>query len=157
MNTASAAKALGWFSIGLGAAELIAPRWLQHQLGTTRHGLFTRAFGVREVLTGVAILRNSQSSTWVWARVAGDLMDIAALSATAMKSPNRGRVGAAIAMVAAVTVVDAVVAKALQQATATRGRPGEDTPAEQSGSDAAPSRRRSQSRNASKTQSARDS
>lgn len=64
MNTSSAARALGWFSIGLGAAELLAPKWLQQQLGTSRHGLLTRAFGAREVLTGIAILRNSEASTW---------------------------------------------------------------------------------------------
>src|SRR5215207_9491171 len=76
------APKLGWFSIALGAAQLAAPGWLSEQIGVRESDdarTLQRMVGVRELMAGVGILGSSQPTPWVWARVAGDLMDLALL------------------------------------------------------------------------------
>jgi hypothetical protein len=109
-----AARALGWFSVGLGAVEIAAPEWLGEQIGVGRHPNLVRAFGLREMMAGLWLLANQKPSTGLWARVAGDAMDLTALGAAMRNSRARGRVAAAIAMVAGVTALDALYAQRLQ-------------------------------------------
>ena len=101
------ARGLGWFSLGLGAAQVVAPRALARAIGLTgtrKHGTVMRAVGVRELAAGVGILSHPQPGGWVWARVAGDAMDLALLAAG--DSRKRSRTAAAMAAVAGVTVPD---------------------------------------------------
>lgn len=50
------AKGLGWFSIGLGTAELLAPRMVANICGMPgRNTLLIRLFGLREIAAGVGI------------------------------------------------------------------------------------------------------
>ncbi len=104
------AKALGWFSIGLGAAQVLAPGRLAQLIGIrNRSGTRTlmRVMGVREIGHGVAILMNPHSSGRVWARVGGDVLDTAVLgSAMTSRHNDRGRLGGAIAAVLGVTALD---------------------------------------------------
>ena len=117
------AKALGWFSVGLGLAEIAAPRQLASLIGTVdqpRHLL--RALGVREVANGAMLLRKP-SRTWLWARVAGDIIDLALLTA-AFRSlcTNRKRLTAATAAVGAVTLVDILAAARFRGGASARDR-----------------------------------
>ena len=77
------AVALGWFSIGLGLAELVAPRQVARLIGADEDDATTHAVlmgtGVRELVCGLGLLSKSRPATWAWARVAGDVMDIALL------------------------------------------------------------------------------
>ena len=101
------ARALGWFSLALGAAQLAAPRSVARLIGVKgggRHGAVMRAVGVREVATGMGILARRRPAGWVWARVVGDAMDLALLAAAERK--RRTRVAAAAAAVVGVTVPD---------------------------------------------------
>ena len=41
--------------------------------------MLTRACGLREIGTGIGILTSKDPSPWLWARVAGDALDIAAV------------------------------------------------------------------------------
>jgi hypothetical protein len=110
----SLARCLGWFSIGLGAMEVLAPGRLARSLGMYgREGLI-QAYGAREIMTGLAILSTGDPTPWIWGRVAGDALDIATLS-TAMdeRNPRRRNVEIAIAMVAAVTAADVVCGQQL--------------------------------------------
>src|ERR1044072_5060613 len=67
------AKGLGWFSRGLGLAEVIAPKSLARLIGSEgNHTLFIRLMGLREITAGVGILTNRKPTGWMWARVAGD-------------------------------------------------------------------------------------
>jgi hypothetical protein len=50
------ARALGWFSIGLGAAEFLAPRVTARAVGMRGSEGVVKAYGAREIATGVAIL-----------------------------------------------------------------------------------------------------
>jgi len=113
-------KALGWFSVGLGIAQLLAPRAVSRTVGVNDHPMLMRACGLREVSTGVGILSQKKSSGWLWSRVAGDAMDLALL-ATAIASPRnqrqqrsqRSRVLLATAAAAGITALD-VLASARQ-------------------------------------------
>lgn len=104
------AKALGWFSIGLGAAQVLAPGRLAQLIGIRdKSGTRTlmRLMGVREIGHGVAILMKPHSSGRVWARVGGDVLDTAVLgSAMTSRHNDRGRLGGAIAAVLGVTALD---------------------------------------------------
>lgn len=115
MNARKAARALGWFSIGLGAIEVVAPGWLQRQLGVKGHSGLTRFYGMRELLAGAGILGRANPAPWVWSRVAGDALDLLTLGMGAAGSRRKGRMGLAIASVAAVTALDALVARRLSR------------------------------------------
>ena len=116
-NAERLAVGLGWFSIGLGLAELLAPQSLARTAGlrgddTTVNTL--RALGAREVASGVAILREPRSAARVWSRVGGDAMDLAVLGG-AMSSDNveHRKVATAIGAVVGVTVLDIIAARQL--------------------------------------------
>lgn len=108
------AQGLGWFSIGLGLVELLAPRSLARSLGMERHTGLIRAYGMREIATGVGILSQRDPTPWIWGRVAGDVLDLATLAmALDSDNPERANAGLALAAVAGVTVLDVVCAQQL--------------------------------------------
>lgn len=112
------ASGLGWFSIGLGVAELIAPRWVARATGLKGRHTLVRLYGVREIVTGVGILLAWDRKPWIWGRVAGDAVDLATLSRG--KRPNAA---AAMAAVAGVTALDIGTAAALHRADHLAARP----------------------------------
>lgn len=102
------AQFLGWFSIGLGSAQVSAPRLMCRLVGATDEGLarrLMRLMGVREITQGSGILVRPRPTTWVWSRVAGDALDLSLLALVAVKN-RRARTAFAIANVVAVTVPD---------------------------------------------------
>src|SRR4051794_38265301 len=102
------AQFLGWFSVGLGSAQLAAPRALCRIAGASADGLaprVMRAMGARELTQGVGILVRPRPTAWLWSRVVGDAGDLALLALTAAKN-RRVRTGFAVANVLAVTVAD---------------------------------------------------
>lgn len=111
------AKALAWFSIGLGVAQLLAPRRMSRAVGVADRPMLWRAIGAREIASGVGILTQRRSAGWLWSRVAGDMMDLALLG-TAANTPGaqRSRVAVATAAVAGITVLD--VMSSMQQSQA---------------------------------------
>ncbi|MGH7209893.1 MAG: hypothetical protein ACREF1_00325 [Acetobacteraceae bacterium] len=108
---------MGWFGIGLGVLELVAPRALSRALGMKHRAPLVGGYGVREIANGVAILAADDPTPWMWARVSGDAVDIATL-AGGIAGPRRRRGNAAIALaaVAGVTALDLVCALALSSA-----------------------------------------
>jgi uncharacterized membrane protein len=106
-RTEQLAKALGWFSIGMGLAGLLAPRAMSRAMGIPDKPMLFRAIGAREIACGVGILSQREPAPWLWSRVAGDAMDLALLGAAA-RSPtaNRNRLAMATAAVAGLTVLD---------------------------------------------------
>jgi hypothetical protein len=107
------ARALGWFSIGLGVAELASPGRVGRMIGLRNHRKIMRAFGAREIASGVGILARPNRAGWLWSRVAGDALDLAFLAA-AMRSEEsrRNRVAIATAAVAGVTTLDVMASRA---------------------------------------------
>jgi hypothetical protein len=107
------AKSLGWFSIGLGLAELFAARRLTRALGL--HGMepVVRAFGAREIASGVTTL-STEKETGLWSRLAGDALDFAVLArGLNAANPNKGYVKLAMLAVAGVTALDALAASSV--------------------------------------------
>ncbi|KFG88260.1 hypothetical protein BV98_003843 [Sphingobium herbicidovorans NBRC 16415] len=119
MDVRRASIGLGLFSIVLGVAEIAATRRIARALGNDhRAGRVTlRAFGAREMLAGAGILAAPAHSTLVWNRVAGDAMDLAALGLAARNAPRHRAIWGAIAFVASATIIDALVARALDKKT----------------------------------------
>jgi len=111
-------NALGWFSFGLGLAELMAPRQIARALGMEGKEALVRAYGAREIGAGVLCL-SIDKQAGLWSRVAGDGVDVATLLA-GMRSdnPKRDNVMLALTVVLGVTALDVVAA----QATTSRHR-----------------------------------
>jgi uncharacterized membrane protein len=112
--------ALGWLSIGLGVAQLVAPRQVARLVGIDEESdtnrLALRAIGLRELACGMGLLSHSRAALWAGVRVAGDLMDLALLgSALDARRSDRGHLLAAAAGVAAIGVIDAAMAGAARR------------------------------------------
>jgi hypothetical protein len=121
------ASGLGWFSLALGAAEFLAPGALARGLGMRGKENLIRAFGAREMITGVGILTSSDALPWMWGRVGGDALDLAALAPGLTRdNPRRAEVGLAIAAVAGVTALDVICARSLASEGSRSGRPVRD-------------------------------
>ncbi|WP_284349150.1 SRPBCC family protein [Roseisolibacter agri] len=125
----SSADFLGYFSIGLGLAEALAPKVMTRVIGVKEPDdtniATMRAMGLREIGHGLAILSNQHPEKAVWSRVAGDMLDLALLGRTMANPENdRGRTTFAIANVLAVTALDVMTARQLskQPRTATAAR-----------------------------------
>ena len=108
----------GWFSLGLGLAEMAAPGSVAQLIGMRddeRTRKLLRAFGAREIASGVGILAFAADTPgWLWARVAGDALDLTALTASLRRDDaDRARVAAGIASVAGVMVADVLCARQL--------------------------------------------
>lgn len=94
---------LGLFSVALGVAELFAPRALARMIGVRQNSAAIRAVGVREIVSGIGLLAAPRAPVWRWARVAGDLMDLALLGAG---GSDRAKSTKAAIAVLGVTAVD---------------------------------------------------
>jgi uncharacterized membrane protein len=107
-NPEQLARVLGWFSIGLGLAEVLAPRQVGRLIGVSKdRRLLLRAMGLREIASGIGILTQRKPAGWVWSRVGGDALDLALLGASINSgNPNRGRLAATTAAVAGVAALD---------------------------------------------------
>lgn len=97
------ARGLGWFSLALGAVELVAPGYITRSLGLQGKERLVRAFGAREVLAGVPTL-SVDRQVGLASRIAGDIMDIATLMpALSRHNPQRGNAFLALVAVGTVT------------------------------------------------------
>jgi uncharacterized membrane protein len=123
------ARALALFSIGLGAAELMAPRSMARLAGLPPDSTDSlQMLGAREIGHGLGILSNPSSAGWVWTRVGGDAMDISVLAAAYQsEGSDRTRVASAIAAVLGVTALDVICAGLLS------AKQTSDAPAPRSG------------------------
>jgi hypothetical protein len=105
------ARNLGWFSLGLGALEIFAPKQITRALGMEGQEALVRTYGFREVAAGMLSL-SIEKDLGLWSRVAGDGLDIATLI-PALRGDNRkkGNVATALIMVVGITVLDIVTAQ----------------------------------------------
>jgi len=105
------ARALGWFSIGLGLSELLAPRLVAGPLGMGGNEGLLRAYGAREIGAGVLSL-STEKRAGLWSRVAGDVLDMATLmTALRRDNPKRSNAMLALGLVAGVTALDIIGAQ----------------------------------------------
>ena len=108
-------QGLGWFSVGLGLAEAIAPDAMARLIGMDEKPEYRpllRVFGLREIASGVGLLTGTKANGWLWARAGGDAMDLAVLGfASESSRANRTRLGIAAFAVLGVAALDILAAK----------------------------------------------
>lgn len=110
------AKGLGWFSLGLGLGELLAPDLAARLLGVRPRPLLFRLMGAREVLSGAAILAGRRPVGGLWGRVAGDVLDLSLLGCAATeRGSDPLRLGISSALIAGVTALDTWAATSLSR------------------------------------------
>ena len=111
------AQALGWFSLGLGLAQLAAPGQVARLIGVADNSnvqTVLRTIGLREIASGVGILTQTRPTGWLQARIGGDVLDLALLSkALSSSQAQPGRVALAMAAVAGVTALDVLCSQQL--------------------------------------------
>ena len=114
MNTTiNMSRVLGVVGMGLGVAEIVAPKWLSKQLGVNYRPNLMRAMGAREVASGVGIVARHNPTPAQWTRVIGDVIDIALLTLAVRDSSKRKAVFGALGAVLAIGVLDLITARRL--------------------------------------------
>jgi hypothetical protein len=115
------AAGLGGFGIGLGFAELLAPRLLARVLGIASREAprppasivwVLRALGARDIVSGVGVLTQPRPAGWLWSRVAGDAIDLSLLGVAygALRQANRIRLAGTMAAALGVAALDLLAA-----------------------------------------------
>lgn len=121
-------RALGALSLGLGAAAIGVPERVGRLIGVDDSVLartvLLRGIGGRELLPAIGLLTSRRPAGWVWARVAGDAMDLVALvlAVRDRRGERRRRATAALAVVGGVTVVDLLAGVLTSRADRARRR-----------------------------------
>jgi len=83
-------RPLAYFSLALGAMELVAPNLLSRAIGLRPKPGLVRTFGVREMATGLGMLTLPRSPARPGARLAGNAVDL--------RNTRRGRIVALLAV-----------------------------------------------------------
>lgn len=103
-------RGLGWLSLGLGFAELLAPRAMSRLIGLHDDGkapTIIRLFGLRGIATGAMYFNQPDRSSAPWLRVAGDVLDLASLALAMPSSRSKPRTITALAIVGGAAAFDA--------------------------------------------------
>src|SRR3954469_7865185 len=124
------ARNLGWFSIGLGATEILAPSLVARISGAPDNKwsrTVIRTYGGREIAQGIAILSSMpRPAGWMWGRVAGDVLDIGSVAVGMFaKDGNVPRGMMAMTSLLAVTAIDQYCADQLSSKTPATGTTNE--------------------------------
>jgi uncharacterized membrane protein len=110
------AVGLGWFSIGLGLAEALAPDGMARLIGVGKESTgAVRMLGLREIAHGIGILTTQpRPAAAVMSRVAGDMLDLAFLGSKMMEpGTDKGRLCAAMTAVSGVAALDVMCSQQL--------------------------------------------
>lgn len=124
---------LGLFSLGLGTAQLVAPGVMNRLIGannTAKSRAVQRWLGgAREFTLGTGIESRHKPAAWLWARVAGDVVDLGMLSAVrggpGRRPSARRRATIATAAVVGVTVADLIAALQVSGNSEHNGKAGQ--------------------------------
>ncbi|MEA2255551.1 MAG: hypothetical protein QOG35_1596 [Solirubrobacteraceae bacterium] len=111
-DAATLATELGWFSLGLGTAQLLAPGRVNRAIGVRddrRSRFWQRVVGVQELTAAAGILGRRRPVEWLWARTAGDVVHLAMLARARRgeRCERPERLEAAIASVVSCFAADA--------------------------------------------------
>jgi hypothetical protein len=120
------ARALGWFSIGLGVAELVAPGRIARSLGLADKERLIWAYGARELASAVPTL-SVDKPVGLASRIAGDALDLGTLAlALRRDNPKRNNAAIAMALVVGITLLDIVAYSGVQAAHSREPGDGRD-------------------------------
>ena len=121
MQDVTFARALGWASLLIAATEIFGQGRVEHDLlGIKDHPTLLKALGLREAAAGATILSQTTLTpllaAGVWARVAGDAMDLGLLAAAVPSNRKPGALTASTMMVLGITALDVLCAVRVQRA-----------------------------------------
>jgi uncharacterized membrane protein len=120
------ARALGLFSLALGAYQLLAPRRFARLIGVAPDEdrvTATRLVGAREIGAAGGLLTSAKPAAWPWVRLGGDLMDAGLLArAMATRDAQRDRIALAMLAVGGITLVDLLSGMVIASETAPQGQ-----------------------------------
>ncbi|ACC74351.1 hypothetical protein PPMP20_21715 [Paraburkholderia phymatum] len=107
-------RAIGWFSIALGVAEVLAPRATARTSGIEQRTGLVRSYGMRELVCGVGVLCARKPGGFLLARLCGDLLDLATVAVTRKPGgrTQRSRAMGAALGIAAIAAADAYATRA---------------------------------------------
>lgn len=103
-------QGVGWFSLALGAAELVAPDLVAKTLGMKGKERLIQSYGAREIVSGFGILASRDPAPWLWGRLFGDVMDVATLRFGKKDKSKADNVTVAVAALLGVALLDLVLA-----------------------------------------------
>lgn len=107
MDLRKAAIAFGWFSLGIGLIEVVAPGTLRRLMGPRQPSPQPI---IPEQRRRVSVPLNPE---WLWARVGGDMLDLITLSSKG-SGKNTKRIAITVGAVAGVTLLDIACAQQLR-------------------------------------------
>ena len=102
----SPARVLGWFSIGLGLAQLLMPSKVARAAAMPDVPLLARLCGLREIGVGVGLLNSRDPTPWLWGRVAGDALDGAMIGTGLITARRPFRTLTSLATVCGIGYID---------------------------------------------------
>ena len=111
---------LGWISLGIGLAGLFAPRQVAKLIGARPSNDLVRSIrlvAIREMAVGAIIFARPGRAWPIWARVAGDAVDLTLMSQAADDLDARRRLVWATGAAAGLTAVDIGCATSLTTGT----------------------------------------
>ena len=115
-NSSVLAKTLGWFSVGLGVAEIAMPRRVGTLIGSKNSENLLRSMGAREIANGLAILKQPHTSRWLWARLGGDAVDLVLIgNALRSQRARKRHLLAVAAVLGGVTALDVICSQRLSR------------------------------------------
>ena len=108
-------RAIGWSSVGIGAAQLAAPGAIARVVGLEPEGrasLASRMMGVTNLAIGAGLIVRPRRGSRMWARIAGDALGagLLALTASGGRASSR-RVATALAASGTILALDAIAAR----------------------------------------------
>jgi uncharacterized membrane protein len=113
------ATQLGWLSLGLGISAMAAPSGVSRLVGLpdgAARRTAVRAIGAREIVSAFGLFANPRSAAPVWARVAGDAIDLTLLGvAFGNRRARPVRLAAAAAAVLGIMTLDVYSAARLSR------------------------------------------
>lgn len=118
MQAKDIGRFVGTASLSFGVTDILLGNMFGRGIGAgeAKGGLLFRTVGLREVATGAAGLAWPTSSVPIWTRFGADLADMAALGRIISRpNPKRGMAALALAIVAGVTAMDLVCARAIDR------------------------------------------
>jgi hypothetical protein len=122
-DPAALTTGLGWFSIGLGTTQLLAPGRVNRLIGVRddpKSRLAQRFVALQELTAGAAILTRGRPVEWLWGRTAGDVLHLTMLGrAFKGRREDGARLAGAIASVLGCFGIDAYAASRLSSDPAT--------------------------------------
>jgi uncharacterized membrane protein len=111
------ADGLGWFSLGLGTAQLLAPGEVNRMIGVhddPRTRFWQRVVGLQELSAAAGILGVRRVREWLWGRTAGDVVHLTMLErAFQGRCEDPARLAGAIVSVLGTFAADAYAAARL--------------------------------------------